>query len=434
MTDDPGNIPLYLLLLAGIALLNAFIALCEAAYRNVNVNTLFEKADDDPDNKSLSIAAAILKKPFRLQFTDTMLKYALAACGTMVAALALPYNDIISAVVYVFIFIAFADLFPEKIALQHTDTIVENFAGFQNFLFVLFYPLVLLFTGAANVLLLMFRQKTKIEFSRYSEEEVMSILEAGKQSGEINEEGKKMINSIFEFDDELAYEIMTPRTDVFMIDVNDPSSEYLDQLMELRYSRIPVYEDDSDNIIGILHIKDFLIKARESGFDNVDIRSILREPYFVPDTKNIDALFFELQREKQHIAILIDEYGGFSGIVTMEDIIEEIMGDINDEYDQEETSYSKVNDNTYIVNGMESLDDLNEELSTDLESDNSETIGGLIIDLLGEIPDEDDINRVVKYKNYVFTILSVKERRIEEVKMEILPEDQAEDEEKDEEE
>ncbi|MGI6177769.1 MAG: hemolysin family protein [Eubacterium sp.] len=434
MADDPGNIPLYILLLVGIALLNAFISLCEAAYRNVNVNTLFEKAEDEPDNKSIAIAATILKKPFRLQFTDTMLKYILAACGTMVAVLALPYNDIISAVVYVFIFIAFADLFPEKIALQHTDTIVANFAGFQNFLFVLFYPIVLLFTGAANVLLLMFRQKTKIEFSRYSEEEVMSILEAGKQSGEINEEGKKMINSIFEFDDELAYEIMTPRTDVFMIDVNDPPSEYLDELMELRYSRIPVYEDDSDNIIGILHIKDFLIKARESGFDNVDIRSILRDPYFVPDTKNIDALFFELQREKQHIAILIDEYGGFSGIVTMEDIIEEIMGDINDEYDQEETSYFKVNDNSYIVNGMESLDDLNEELSTDLESENSETIGGLIIDLLGEIPDEDDINRVVKYKNYVFTILSVKERRIEEVKMEILPVDKGGDEDKNEEE
>ena len=213
-----------------------------------------------------------------------------------------------------------------------------------------------------------------------------------------------MINSIFEFDDELAYEIMTPRTDVFMIDINDPPEEYLDELMELRYSRIPVCEDESDNVIGILHIKDYLIKAREDGFDNVDIMPILRTPYFVPETKNIDALFFELQKERQHIAILIDEYGGFSGIVTMEDIIEEVMGDIDDEFDKSEESYKKINDNTYIINGKEDLDDINDELGTNLESDNSETIGGLIIDLLGEIPGEEDRNRVVRYRNYNFTI------------------------------
>ncbi len=222
-----------------------------------------------------------------------------------------------------------------------------------------------------------------------------------------------MINSIFQFDDELAYEIMTLRTDVFLIDINDPAEEYLDQLMELRYSRIPVCEDETDNIIGILHIKDYLIKARESGFDKVDIRAILRKPYFVPETKNIDALFFELQIEKQHIAVLIDEYGGFSGIVTMEDIIEEIVGDIDDEYDEEEHIIDKVDDNNYYVDGNVSLNDLNEEVNINLESENSETIGGFLIDILGEIPEEGDENREVTFENYIFTILSVKERRIE---------------------
>ena len=233
---------------------------------------------------------------------------------------------------------------------------------------------------------------------------------------------KKKINSIFEFDDELAYEIMTPRTDVFLIDLNDSADEYIDQLMELRYSRIPVCEGESDNIIGILHIKDYLIKAREDGFENVDIKSILRKPYLVPETKNIDSLFFELQKERQHIAILIDEYGGFSGIVTMEDIIEEVMGEIDDEYDEEEFSLNKVDDSTYIINGKANLDDLNEELNIKLESDNSETLGGFLIDLLGEIPTEDETNRVIKFKNYEFTILSVKDRRIENIKMNILPE------------
>ena len=215
---------------------------------------------------------------------------------------------------------------------------------------------------------------------------------------------------------------MTPRTDVFLIDINDPAEEYLDELMELRYSRIPVCEDDTDNVIGILHIKDYLIKAREAGFDKVDIRSILRKPYFVPETKNIDSLFYELQIEKQHIAVLIDEYGGFSGIVTMEDIIEEIVGDIDDEYDQEEHIIEKIDDNHYLVDGNVSLSDLCEETDINLESENSETIGGFIIDILGEIPEEGDENRDIEFENYVFTILSVKERRIEKVKVQILPE------------
>ena len=197
--------------------------------------------------------------------------------------------------------------------------------------------------------------------------------------------------------------------------------------MELRYSRIPVYEDDRDNIIGILYIKDYLIKAREAGFDNVDIRPILRKPYFIPETKNIDDLFYDLQTKRQHIAILIDEYGGFAGIVTMEDIIEEVMGDIDDEYDEEEPTIQKTGENTYIVDGSMDLDDINEELGTDLESENSETLGGLIIDIIGEIPDEEDAGREVEFENYRFRVDSIKDRRIEQITMKILPPKEDED-------
>ena len=205
------------------------------------------------------------------------------------------------------------------------------------------------------------------------EEEVMSILEAGQESGVLKEEGKKMINSIFALDDKLAYEIMTPRTDVFVIDIEDPPEEYVDDLMKLRYSRIPVCQGETDNIIGILNIKDYLIQAWEKGFESVDIASILRAPYFVPETKNIDALLFELQKMKQQIAILIDEYGGFSGIVTMEDIIEQVVGDIDDEYDEEVEIIDKVDDHIYLVDGDVSLEDLDEELGIDLTSETSET-------------------------------------------------------------
>lgn len=254
------------------------------------------------------------------------------------------------------------------------------------------------------------------------EEEVMSILEEGQGNGEIREEGKKMINAIFAFDDKLAHEIMTPRTDVFMIDIQDPIDEFIEDLMRLQYSRIPVCDGDSDNIIGILHVKDYMIKAYHEGFENVDIRSILRKAYFVPETKKIDTLFFELQKTKQHIAILIDEYGGFAGIVTMEDIIEEVMGDIDDEYDEEETEIVKVDENTYMIDGNTDLDDINDELGLELTTENSETLGGFIIELLGDLPDEEEQeDKVIEYENLVFKIESVKDRRIEKVKLYITP-------------
>ena len=261
------------------------------------------------------------------------------------------------------------------------------------------------------------------------EEEVMSILEAGQESGVLKEEGKKMINSIFALDDKLAYEIMTPRTDVFVIDIDDPPEEYVDDLMKLRYSRIPVCQGETDNIIGILNIKDYLIQAWEKGFEAVDIASILRTPYFVPETKNIDALLFELQKMKQQIAILIDEYGGFSGIVTMEDIIEQVVGDIDDEYDEEEEIIDKVDDHIYLVDGDVSLEDLDEELGIDLTSETSETIGGFLIDMLGEIPDENDVGRIITFENYQFKIMAIQDRRIERVKIYILDpaEQEAED-------
>ena len=228
-----------------------------------------------------------------------------------------------------------------------------------------------------------------------------------------------MIDSIFEFDDLLAYEIMTPRTDVFMIDLQDDKEEYFEELMELRHSRIPVCDGDTDNIIGLLLVKDYLLKGASAGFDDIDIKEIMREPYLVPETKNIDSLFVELQKTKQHIAILIDEYGGFSGIVSIEDIIEQIVGDIDDEFDDEDRIIEKISDTEYIVDGNVYLDDLDEETGIELESDNSETIGGFIIDYIGEIPKESSTYSPIKYENITFQILEVRDRRIEKVRISI---------------
>ncbi|MCI8609125.1 MAG: HlyC/CorC family transporter [Firmicutes bacterium] len=321
---------------------------------------------------------------------------------------------------YLVVLISFSQYFPRKLALQHDERFTQIFFAFDDGVATILRPITWLLMGITNVVLKLFKQETNVMDGSFSEEEVMSMLEVGRESGVLKEEGKKMINSIFAFDDKLAYEVMTPRTDVFVIDIEDPIEEYIDDLMTLRYSRIPVCKGETDNIIGILNVKDYLIKAREQSFETVDIQPIIRKAYFVPETKNIDSLFFELQKLKQQIAILIDEYGGFSGIVTMEDIIEQVMGDIDDEYDEEEEIIDKVDENIYLVDGDVSLDDLDEELGVDLQSDNSETIGGFLIDMLGEIPDENDEGRIVEFENYQFKIMAVQDRRIERVKIYIL--------------
>ncbi len=322
--------------------------------------------------------------------------------------------------VYMVVLLSIGQFFPRKLGLQHDEKIADATETLLNTVATVVCPVTFLLMLTANILLKLFRQETQVVDGSFSEEEVMSMLEVGQESGVLKEEGRKMINSIFAFDDKLAYECMTPRTDVFMIDIDDPIEEYLDDLMALRYSRIPVYRDDSDNIIGILNVKDYFRQAREDSFETVEIEPILRKAYFVPETKNIDSLFFELQKLKQQIAILIDEYGGFSGIVTMEDIIEQVMGDIDDEYDEEEEIIDKVDENIYLVDGDVNLDDLHEELGVNLESETSETIGGFIIDMLGEIPDESAVGRIVAYENYELKIMAVQDRRIERVKIYIL--------------
>ncbi|MDO4176335.1 MAG: hemolysin family protein [Bacillota bacterium] len=435
MTIDP--LPLWgTLILILIIAINAYFSAARKAISESNKVAIRELAEDGDSRAKAALDIFDRSPEYKLAIrTLNILLYMLFCIGAMLAYL-IPlsgaFGEVINSIdaVYIISFLiaffipaafllALGEMLPRRIALQHAEGIVMSTAGPVKALRVIMKPMTACTSAIAFVFLKLFRQRTDVNDNEYSEEDIVEMLEAGQESGELKEEGKKMITGVFAFDDILAYEIMTPRTDVFAININDPAEEYLDELMELRYSRIPVYEDDSDNIIGILYIKDYLIKARSDGFDNVDIRSILRTPYFVPETKNIDSLFFELQKTKQHIAILIDEYGGFCGIVTMEDIIEEVMGDIDDEYDEEEEEVKNIGKDLYIIDGGTDLDDLNEELGINLKSEDSETIGGFILDMFGEIPDEDDIGKEVFFENYVFTIKSVKDRRIEELTLKI---------------
>lgn len=447
-SSDPGSpLAVQFIFLFVLILINAFFAAAEMAVVSVNKNKIkvlaqegnkravaVQKLVEDPNvflstiQVAITLAGFLASASAAVGLSDDLGEFfsGLGLSKTLATDLAV----VLVTVLLSYVTLVLGELFPKRIALQHSEKIAMLVVRPINGIAVLSKPFVWFLSVSVNCLLRITRQRVDMDDDEFSEDEVMSMLEVGQESGVLKEEGKKMINSIFAFDDKLAEEIMTPRTDVFSIDINDPMEEYIDELMELRYSRIPVYDDDSDKIIGILNIKDYLIKAREAGFDNVDIATIIRKPYFVPETKNIDSLFFELQKLRQQIAILIDEYGGFSGIVTMEDIVEEVMGDIDDEYDEEEPEIEKIDEKTYLIDGAMDLDDINEELGIELESDNSETIGGLIIDILGEIPDEDEKEeRIVEFENYVFKIESVKDRRIQKVKLYIMPKKEEQEEE-----
>lgn len=441
MAPDPGSaMTIQFVLIIVLIVINAFFAMTEMAIVSVNKNKMRTLAQDgnrkadsvlkllDNPNKFLSTIQVMITLAGFLNAAATAvgisddLGYMLQQKFGMSQVLATDIAVVAVTILLSYVTLVLGELYPKRIAMQHPEKIAMLVVRPINVIAVITKPFVWLLSVSVNILLRLTRQKVDVENEEFSEDEVKSMLEAGERGGVLKEEGRKMINSIFEFDDKLAYEIMTARTDVFSIDINDPTSEYIDELMELRYSRIPVYDDDNDNIIGILNIKDYLINARETGFDNVDISNILRKAYFVPETKNIDSLFFEMQKMKQHIAILIDEYGGFAGIVTMEDIIEEVMGEIDDEYDEETVEIEKIDDNTYRLEGYAELDHINEELGTRFDSEDSETIGGFLVDIMGEIPEENEQDRTVEFENYVFKIESVKERRIESVKMYIIPE------------
>jgi len=441
--DDglPGY--LFIIPIILIMIFNALVVACKRALDYIDRNVIKERLEDEPENKKLAAVTYFLAKPSKYHYADHAASFiSIVVCFMLFNAYLITQGIadlseeggtgrlflVLYNLGFYIVYTSLSDILPKKLAAQSSEAAGVGLIGFQRFVYYVTLPLVWICKGIANIILRIMGKDTEVDDSYFSEDKVMSMLDRGQESGEIKEEGRRMIDSIFEFDDLLAYEIMTPRTDVFMIDLDDDSKEYMDEMSELTHSRIPVYKDDPDNIVGILHIKDFLYNASVRGINNVDIRKLLRPAYFVPETKNIDALFRELQKEKQHLAILIDEYGGFSGIVSVEDIIEQIVGDIDDEFDEEDRIIEKVDDKTYIVDGNVYLDDLEEETGIDLESETSETVGGFIIDLMGEIPRENVRYRPVSFRNYDFTILKVKDRRIEKLRIDITDREAGEDE------
>ena len=434
---DPG-MPLagQLLLLVVLIMINGFFAAAEMAL--ISANGVKIQALEANGNKKAKKLLLLMDDPNKflsvIQVSITLAGFLASASaainiseefGTYIDLLGIPYGTQIAVVLVTFllayIMLVFGELFPKRFAMNHSEKVAIAVVNPIILVSIIAKPFVFLISKSVDLLLIITRQNRGKCPEEFSEDEVMSMLEMGQSSGELKEEGKKMINAIFAFDDKLAYEIMTPRTDVFSIDINDDISLYMEELLEMRYSRIPVFRDDTDNIVGILYLKDIMQQGLYSDINKVDIGPLLKKPLFVPETKNIDSLLLELKSSKNHMAILIDEYGGFSGLVTMEDIIEEIVGEIEDEYDLPAFGIEVLGEDVYLVDGSIDLDDLNDEIGTNLASEDSETLGGFLLELLGEIPEADTRGIEIETETIMFKIVAIKDRRVEKVRLELKP-------------
>jgi CBS domain containing-hemolysin-like protein len=283
-----------------------------------------------------------------------------------------------------------------------------------------FAPLVSVVLWAGNLLANPFggRQQTGLPF--VTEEEILTLVDAGEEEGVIEQDEKEMIASIFKLDNTLVREVMVPRIDMVALQAETPLKDALDVVIAAGHSRIPVYKENIDNIAGLLYAKDLLEVWRDEQ-DNVDLAAILRAPLFVPETKKLDDLLEELQQMKVHLAVVVDEYGGTAGIVTIEDIVEEIVGEIQDEYDAEEAIYKAIGDDEFEVDARIDIDDLNQMLGSDLPTELGDTLGGFIYSQLGKVPSPGE---EVLADGLQIEVLSVDEQRIDKVRIRRLPKEE----------
>lgn len=328
---------------------------------------------------------------------------------------------------------------PEKVAARKPEAWAMALAGPVHALEILFFPAVFLMDAGANLLSRLFGVDPLADTDDVTEEEIISMVNEGHEQGMLLASEAEMIHNIFEFGDKEARDIMTHRKNIIALDGTLTFLEMLGVLKEHNYSRFPVYLDDIDNIIGVLHIKEALSFSQETGiFDRPvkEIGGLVREVDFIPETRNINTLFTMMQMKKSHMVIVVDEYGQTCGIVAMEDILEEIVGNIEDEHDEEEMLIERRTDGSYLMNGMADFEDVMEELQIEPGEDQEadfETLNGFLISLIDKIPNDDEVYQATAY-GYLFEILSVENKMVKLVKVTRLSEETEQAEAKEEEE
>ena len=317
-------------------------------------------------------------------------------------------------VILSFFTLVLGELVPKRIAMKNYEKIAFATIGIVKAISVITSPFVKLLTVSTNIISKLFGVSETNE-ETVTEEEIRMMVDVGEEKGTIDKEEKEMINNVFELNDTAVSEIMVPRKDIYAVDMNLSISKVIEEITsdeDFRYSRIPVYDEDIDYIKGIVYIKDILLSTKNK---NVKIKNLIKEAYYVPETKHVNELFEELRKNRKQIAIVVDEYGGTAGLVTMEDILEEIVGEIYDEYDEVEKIYEKIDENTYMINGSMGVSEVEKLLEIKIPEGDYDTISGYLIEELGRIPDEKE-KPVVETEDVVYKVQKIEDKRIIKIK------------------
>ena len=410
--------------------LNAFFAMTEIAFISLNDAKISKQAKEG--EKKAKQISKMLKNPSKFLAT---IQIGITLAGFLSSAFAsdtfadklapvleswLPLgigiwkgiSIIIITMILSYFTLVFGELVPKRLAMKNHEKIAYATIGIIRAISIITAPFVKLLTFSTNVVSKLFGVNENEE-ETVTEEEIRMMVDVGEEKGTIEEEEKELINNIFEFNDKTVAEVMVHRKDVFAVDVNADIYEKLDSIDEYKYSRIPVYEETIDEIVGILYIKDLLKYI--TAHTKIEIKSIMREAYFVSEHKMINDLFKELQKNKTQMAIVLDEYGGTAGVITMEDILEELVGNIFDEYDEEEPDYKKIDDNTFLINGSVSIYDLRKILNVEIEEGEYDTLSGYLTEKLGRIQKKKK-KPVIETPMVTYKIEEYEDKRIKMVK------------------
>jgi putative hemolysin len=430
---------LFLILLIGV---NAFFAASEIALISLNDNKIKIMADEK-NLKAIQLVK-LLSEPSRflatIQIGITLAGFLASAFAAesfadplvnIIKAYDLPITDSVLRVLTVTVItiilsyftLVLGELVPKRVAMKKAESIAFFVVTPLSVLSKVTSPFVKFLTASTNFCVRLFGIDPNSNDDDVTEEEIRMMIDVGEEKGTIHEREKIMINNIFEFNNKTAEDIMTHRMELVGIPHDIGLRKLIDIVKTEQYSRMPVYNESIDNIIGVLYVKDLIPLIVEEAEHDFELDSYIRKPFFVPIQKKIDELFFELQATNIHIAIVIDEYGGTAGIVTVEDLLEEIVGNIFDEYDEEEDKeFKQIDETIFEVKAMISLEELEEHLEVELPVEEYETLNGFLIGLIGNIPSKDE-EIEVQFKNLYFRVIEVTDKRIEKVIIEVNKED-----------
>ncbi len=434
-----------ILLLFVLILVNAFFAMSEIAVISLN-DTKIERMAEDGHKKAklvlkltenstrflstiqigVTLAGFLSSASASASFAELLTDAIVRAIPSAPVGIISGVSVVVITIIISYFSLVLGELAPKKIGMQAPEKV--SFAVVKPLLVIakITTPFVKFLSFSTNLIVRLLGYDPNADEEELTEEEIRMMVDVGGEKGVIEDVQKEMINNIFEFDDIDAGDIMTHRTDVVAADVNDTTlEEFMALAIEHGRSRIPLYDEDIDNIVGIVYVKDLLKYVGKDVKVKGILKSIMREPYFIPESKACGELFKEMSSKRIQMAVVVDEYGGTAGIITLEDIVEAIMGNIQDEYDQEDEEILKIDDNTFTVDGTIDIEEIDELIGKELPDGDYETLAGFIMDELQCIPKDGEMNEVI-FENIKFTVLSVEDRRIEKIKVEITPEETAE--------